>query len=144
MIKNIPQSRSNYKYFQKVGTRFGDNDVFGHVNNVVYYAMFDTVINRFLINECGYNPVISNIIGISPETRCKFFKPIRYPEVVDVGLKIKNLGNSSVIYDISIFCDGEEMAAAEGHFVHVFVSRSDQKKVLKIPAYIHKKFKEIL
>ena len=101
-------------------------------------------INRFLINECGYDPVNSKFIGISPETRCLFFKSIKYPEIVDAGLKVKKLGSSSVIYDISLFCKGEQFAAAEGHFVHVFVTRLDQKKTVKIPSYITEKFKCLL
>ncbi len=144
MKEDVRPIRSNYKYFQKVDTRFGDNDVFGHVNNVIYYAMFDTVINRFLINECGYDPISSEIIGISPETRCLFFKSIKYPEIVDAGLKIKKLGSSSVIYDISLFRGGERMAVAKGHFVHVFVSRLNQEQSVKIPNYITEKFQQHL
>ena len=80
------KKRIEYKYFEKVDTRFGDNDIFGHLNNVVYYSLFDSVINRFLINKCKYNPFSSNIIAISPETRCIFRKSFKYPEDIEIQL----------------------------------------------------------
>ncbi len=135
--KNI-KLKSDYCYFENIETRFGDNDVFGHVNNVIYYAMFDTVINRFLILKCGYDPIKSSIIGISPETRCVFRKSFKYPEVLQAGLSIKKIGNTSVIYDISLFRKDEQRALAEGHFVHVFVKRNKTNIKVKIPINIKK------
>ena len=128
--------KNDYFYFENVETRFGDNDVFGHVNNVVYYALFDTVINRFLILKCGYDPINSSIIGISPETRCIFRKSFKYPEILQAGLSVKKLGNTSVVYDISLFRKNEDEALAEGHFVHVFVKRSNRSIKVKIPLKI--------
>ena len=78
--------KSNYKYLERIDTRFGDNDIFGHINNVIYYSLFDSVINRFLITNCQYDPFNSDVIAISPETRCKFRKSLKYPDKVEAGL----------------------------------------------------------
>ena len=127
------KKRIEYKYFEKVDTRFGDNDIFGHLNNVVYYSLFDSVINRFLINKCKYNPFSSNIIAISPETRCIFRKSFKYPEDIEAGLSTYKVGTTSVIYDISLFGLKENSARAEGYFVHVFVKRDDKNTKVAIP-----------
>ena len=87
----ILKIKSNYNYLEKIDTRFGDNDIFGHLNNIIYYSIFDSVINRFLINICDYNPLCSEVIAISPETRCKFRKSLSYPEKVEAGLSTLNL-----------------------------------------------------
>ena len=135
------KQKKDYKYFDHVDTRFGDNDVFGHVNNVIYYAMFDTVINRFLIHQCGYDPVHSKIIGISPETRCIFRRSFKFPDVISAGLSVQKLGHSSVIYDISLFLESDDAAIAEGHFVHVFVNRYLTTKTATIPEKIRRELK---
>ena len=100
-----------------------DNDVYGHVNNVVYYAFFDTVINRYLIAEGGLDIARGAVIGLCVESRCRYRKPIAFPEDVDAGLRVAKLGRSSVTYEMGIFARGEDDAAAEGSFVHVFVER---------------------
>ena len=128
--------KSNYSYLEKVDTRFGDNDIFGHLNNIIYYSIFDSVINRFLINNCDYNPLNSEIIAISPETRCKFRKSLSYPEKVEVGLSTFKIGNTSIIYDIALFKLEEDVACAEGYFVHVFVKRNKMQEKVKIPEKI--------
>ena len=135
--------KSNYNYLERVDTRFGDNDIFGHLNNIIYYSIFDSVINRFLINNCDYNPLTSEIIAISPETRCKFRKSLSYPEKVEAGLSTFKIGNTSIIYDIALFKLEEDVACAEGYFVHVFVKRNKMREKVKIPEKIRKELERI-
>ena len=128
--------KKDYFYTEEVGTRFGDNDIFGHLNNVIYYSLFDSVINRFLIKKCKYDPLSSNIIAISPETRCKFRKSFKYPETIIAGLSTFKIGKTSVIYDISLFSKKGQLPHAEGYFVHVFVKRSNMQEKVSIPKKI--------
>jgi acyl-CoA thioester hydrolase len=123
----MPSTRADYVHFDTVDTRWGDNDVYGHVNNVVYYAFFDTVINRFLIREGGLDVHAGAVIGLAVETHCAFFAPLAYPERVAAGLRVGKLGRSSVRYEIGLFAEGRDEAAAEGHFVHVFVDRATRR-----------------
>ena len=135
--------KKEYKYFDTIDTRFGDNDIFGHINNVIYYSLFDSVINRFLINKCQYNPFNSEVIAVSPETRCKFIQSLKYPEKIDAGLSTFKIGNSSVIYDISLFKTEQDTACAEGYFVHVFVKRNNMSEKVKIPKKIRSELEKI-
>ncbi len=128
-----PGRRGEYPHFLAIPTRWMDNDVYLHVNNVVYYSYFDTVINRYLIEAGGLDIANSPVIGIAVETMCRFRKSFAFPEVVDAGLRVGHLGNSSVRYEIGLFGAGEDEARAEGHFVHVFVDRVTNKPVA-IPA----------
>ena len=132
------KTKSDYNYLEKIDTRFGDNDIFGHLNNIIYYSIFDSVINRFLINKCDYNPFSSDVIAISPETRCKFRKSLRYPEKVEAGLSTFKIGVTSVIYDLSLFKLKEDIACAEGYFVHVFVKKNNMEAKVAIPKKIRK------
>ena len=125
--------RGDYPHFLAIPTRWMDNDVYQHVNNVVYYSYFDTVINRYLIEAGGLDIQASPVIGIAVETLCRFRKSFAFPETVDAGLRVGHLGNSSVRYEIGLFGAGEDEARAEGHFVHVFVERATNKPV-PIPA----------
>ena len=125
--------KKDYFYTQEVDTRFGDNDIFGHLNNVIYYSLFDSVINRFLIKKCKYDPLSSNIIAISPETRCKFRKSFKYPDTIIAGLSTFKIGKTSVIYDISLFSKKGQLPHAEGYFVHVFVKRNNMQEKVSIP-----------
>jgi acyl-CoA thioester hydrolase len=104
-----------------------DNDVYGHVNNVVYYSYFDTVVNEYLISSGSLDIERSRVIGVVVETRCRFFKPITFPDIVHAGLRVARLGNSSVRHEIGLFRNDEETAAAQGHFVHVYVDRETRK-----------------
>ncbi len=115
--------REHYKHHLQIPTRWQDNDVYQHVNNVVYYEFFDTVINSYLIQHGGLNFTHGETVGFAVESHCQFLKPIRFPDVVDASLRIGNLGNSSVRYEIAIFKVGEDEPAAVGYFVHVFVNR---------------------
>ena len=130
------KKKKDYNYFEEVDTRFGDNDIFGHLNNVVYYSLFDSVINRFLIKKCKYNPFTSEIIAISPETRCKFKKSFKYPSTIVAGLSTFKIGRTSVIYDISLFSQNGKLSHAEGYFVHVFVKRNKMQEKVSIPKKI--------
>ena len=119
--------RADYGHFRQVPTRWMDNDVYGHVNNVVYYSYFDTVVNLYLVHEGGLDFVSGPVIGIVAESLCRFRKALAYPEVIDAGLRVGRLGNSSVRYEIGLFRAGDDEAAAEGHFVHVFVDRETRR-----------------
>ncbi|MDQ5819610.1 MAG: acyl-CoA thioesterase [Actinomycetota bacterium] len=104
-----------------------DNDVYGHVNNVVYYSYFDTVVNEYLVASGSLDIERSRVIGVVVETRCRFFRAIAFPDTVHAGLRVARLGNSSVRYEIGIFRNEEERAAAQGHFVHVYVDRETRR-----------------
>jgi acyl-CoA thioester hydrolase len=130
-----PGRRSDYRHFLVIPTRWMDNDIYGHVNNVTYYSYFDTVINRYLIDEGGLDIQTAPVIGIAAETQCRFRRPFAYPEPVDAGLRVAHLGTSSVRYEIGLFGTGGDEARAEGYFVHVFVERATSKPV-PIPARI--------
>ena len=104
-----------------------DNDVYGHVNNVVYYAYFDTVINRYLIDEGGLDIAGGEVIGLCVESHCAYLRPIAFPDVVDAGLRVAHVGRTSARYEIGIFAQGSDDAAAHGWFVHVFVDRTTRR-----------------
>lgn len=144
MADDAPRQRADYRYFRQVETRWNDNDVYGHLNNVVYYELFDSVINRFLIDEGGLDVFNGAAIGVIPETRCKYRKALRYPDILDVGLRVTRLGRSSVIYDSAMFRLGENDAAAECHFVHVFVERDNQDQTTPIPDTVRAALAEII
>jgi acyl-CoA thioester hydrolase len=127
MAEGAAERRENYKHFLAIPTRWIDNDIYGHVNNVRYYEYFDTVINRYLIDEGGLDIHRAAVIGIAVETMCRFHRSLAYPDLVDAGLRVGRLGNSSVRYEIGLFRHGDEEPAATGHFVHVFVTRESQR-----------------
>ncbi|MES0875276.1 acyl-CoA thioesterase [Sinimarinibacterium thermocellulolyticum] len=120
-------SRSDYPYFQRITTRWKDNDVYGHVNNVEYYSYFDTVINTLLIREAGLDIHAGSVIGLCAESHCRFMDSLAFPDAVDAGLRVAHLGNSSVRYEIGLFREHSPTAAAEGWFVHVFVDRATRR-----------------
>ena len=133
MPEEKPRTRSDYSYFDTVDTRWNDNDTYGHMNNVIYYELFDTVINRYLIKFGNLDIKNGDIAGIIPETHCKYRKPVRFPDKLDVGLKVTRLGKSSVTYDSALFRPEESDASAECYFVHVFVNRAQQGQPVQIP-----------
>jgi acyl-CoA thioester hydrolase len=124
-----PERRERYRHFLAIPTRWHDNDVYGHVNNVVYYSWFDTVINRVLIDEGGLDIRAGAVIGVAAESACRFLRPFAYPEIVDAGLRVGHLGRRSVRYEVGLFAPGEDEARADGHFVHVFVERATRAPV---------------
>jgi len=128
MTDNSDQ-RSSYNYFADITTRWMDNDIYGHVNNVVYYSYFDSVANKFLIEEGGLDIHSAEIIGFVVASSCQYKSPIAYPDKIEAGLTVNKLGNSSVEYAIAIFKQGAESASAVGTFTHVFVNRATDKSV---------------
>jgi acyl-CoA thioester hydrolase len=116
-------TRRDFPHFAHIPTRWMDNDSYGHLNNVVYYSYFDTVINRWLIAEAGLDPKKGAVVGLCVESKCRFLRTIAFPEDVDAGLRIEKLGSSSVRYGVGIFRHGTEELCAVGYFVHVFVDR---------------------
>lgn len=112
-----------------ITTRWADVDVYGHVNNVVYYSYFDTVVNEQLVSAGLLDPQVSPIIGLVVETRCTYFRSLTYPAPVRAGMRVAKLGSSSVRYEIALFQGEDPRAAAQGHFVHVYVDRATQKPV---------------
>ena len=121
--------RSDFPVFIPIATRWGDNDVDGHVNNVVYYAFFDTAVNRLLVDGGALDVATSDTVGLVVSNSCTFFESVAFPEVIEVGLRVERLGRSSVTYQLGVFRAGGDEAAAQGRFVHVYVTRADQRPV---------------
>ncbi|WP_066271577.1 acyl-CoA thioesterase [Hydrogenophaga palleronii] len=121
--------RSAYRVFRAIGTRWSDNDVYGHVNNVVYYSWFDTAVNAHLIEQGALDIHNGAVIGLVIETQCNYFAPLAFPQTVWAGLRVAHLGSSSVRYEVGLFAEGEDLAAACGHFVHVYVNRETRRPV---------------
>jgi acyl-CoA thioester hydrolase len=121
-------ARRDYRHFQPMPTRWLDNDIYGHVNNVVYYALFDTVINSWLIEQGGLDIHRGEVLGVCAESHCVYREGFSFPETVEAGLRVGELKRSSVRYEIGIFKEGaSEAAAAAGWFVHVFVDRATRR-----------------
>ena len=130
LTERIPKhmnARQAYPHFQTITTRWKDNDIYGHVNNVEYYSYFDTVINTYLILEGGLDIHAGGVLGVCAESHCRFLGSLAFPDSVDAGLRVAKLGNSSVRYEIGLFRTGAETPAAEGWFVHVFVDRVERR-----------------
>jgi acyl-CoA thioester hydrolase len=125
--KAAPPVRGDFRQFVPVTLRWHDNDAYGHVNNVTYYAFFDTAVNQLLIGAGALDIAASEIIGLVVETRCTYFASLTYPGMVEVGVRVAHIGRSSVRYDLAIFAEGAEMAAARGEFTHVYVERDSQR-----------------
>ncbi len=141
-MHDLNTHRSAYGFFSKIESRWMDNDVYGHVNNVIYYSYFDTVVNRYLIDHGGLDFHNDPVISVVVESSCRYLESIEYPDLIDAGLRIGHLGNSSVVYQIALFKAGVDDAAAIGHFVHVFVDRQSRRPV-PIPKKIHDAFSAI-
>ena len=124
-----PERRNAYRHFQDITTRWMDNDPYGHVNNAVYYSYFDTAVNAYLIGQGALDIATSPVIGLVVETHCNYFSAIAFPDLVRAGLRVGHLGTSSVRYEIGLFRNDEDLASAQGHFVHVYVERAAGKPV---------------
>jgi acyl-CoA thioester hydrolase len=122
-----PQVRASYPRFGEITTRWMDNDAYGHVNNVVYYSFFDTVVNRWLIEQGALDIHQGAVIGLVVETQCNYFEPLAFPQIVDAGLRVAHVGSSSVRYEVGLFARGSDSSAAAGHFVHVYVDRATRR-----------------
>jgi acyl-CoA thioester hydrolase len=129
MGKPVATSRAQYPHFLPITTRWADNDVYGHVNNVVYYSFFDTVVNEYLMRAGVLDFEAGETIGLVVETQCNYFAPVVFPARVEAGLRVARLGATSVRYEVGIFVEGSDEAAAQGHFVHVYVDRLTRRPV---------------
>ncbi len=125
-----PPGRERFRLFRTLPTRWADNDVYGHVNNVAYYGFFDTAVNQALIEAGALDPATSPVIGLVVETGCRYFAPLSFPDPVDVGLAVERLGGSSVTYALGVFAPGAPSAAAAGVFTHVYVGRESRRPAL--------------
>ena len=131
-MKPQTKLKTEYPFIYPIQTRWGDNDIYGHVNNVIYYSYFDTAANALLIQKTDFDIHHSPIIGLVVNSSCQFLEELTYPEIIEVGVAIAKIGNSSLTYDLAIFKQGKLQASAQGQFVHVFVER-ETKKSITIP-----------
>lgn len=137
--KAQPEGRAGYKAFRTITTRWMDNDVYGHVNNVVYYSWFDTAVNAHLIEQGALDIHGGGTIGLVIETQCNYFAPLAFPQEVEAGIRVARIGNSSVRYEVGLFQRGEPLTAAKGHFVHVYVDRATRR-----PAALPERLRRVL
>ena len=137
--KPQPEGREAYKAFRAITTRWMDNDAYGHVNNVVYYSWFDTVVNAHLIEEGALDIHAGEVIGLVVETQCNYFSPVEFPQTVEAGLRVAQMGKSSVRYEVGLFALGQPLTAAKGHFIHVYVDRSNRR-----PATLPARLRQVL
>ncbi|KJH79644.1 acyl-CoA thioesterase [Pseudomonas sp. KSR10] len=127
MAEQPQHLRADYRHFQPITTRWHDNDIYGHVNNVVYYSYFDSAVNAYLIERGGLDIHEGEVVGFVVSSSCDYFASIAFPDALEVGMRVGKLGNSSVQYELAIFKVGEEQACAAGRFVHVFVDRASNR-----------------
>jgi acyl-CoA thioester hydrolase len=132
MAKQLP-TRAEYRWFLEIPTRWMDNDVYRHVNNVTYYSWFDTAVARFLLESGAINLTDSPVVGVVVETLCRYHAPIAFPDTVTAGLRVERLGSTSIRYGLGIFREQEATASAEGHFVHVYVDRATLTRPTPLP-----------
>jgi acyl-CoA thioester hydrolase len=124
-----PLPRSAFRHFETIATRWMDNDVYGHVNNVVHYSLFDTAVNRYLIQSGALDIHHGAVIGLVVQTQCHYFDSIAFPQIVHAGLRVARAGRTSVAYDVGLYADDAPSCAALGHFVHVYVDRATRRPV---------------
>lgn len=122
-------TRADFAAFREVTTRWMDNDAYGHVNNVVHYSWFDTAVNAHLVEQGALDPATGDVVGVVVETGCRYHAPISFPEPVEIGLRVERVGETSVAYALGVFRAGVDQAAADGHFVHVYVERDGMRPV---------------
>ena len=126
-MANSTETRAAYPHIAPLQTRWADNDVYGHVNNVTYYSYFDTVVNDYLIGRGALDIHGGAVIGLVVETGCRYFAPLAFPQALEGGLRVARIGTSSVRYELAVFASGQETPAAEGHFIHVYVDRENRR-----------------
>ena len=127
--KPQPEPRSAYRAFRTITTRWMDNDAYGHVNNVVYYSWFDTVVNAHLIEQGALDIQHGDTIGLVIETQCNYFASVEFPQTVEAGLRVARIGRTSVRYEVGLFIQGAATTAAKGHFIHVYVDRATRRPI---------------
>ena len=128
-MRASPRPRRDFRYFTTITTRWSDNDMYGHINNVAYLSFFDAAANRYLIEEGGMKPLASAVVGLVVETGCVYFAPLSYPQPVDVGVVVATIGTSSVRYEIGVFAQDDQQSAAHGHFIHVYVDARTRRPI---------------
>jgi len=143
MTRPQPDARSTYPAFVSLTTRWMDNDVYGHLNNVVYYSLFDTAVNSLLIEAGALDIHDGAVIGLVVETHCNFFESLAFPQRIDAGVRVAQQGRSSVRYEIGLFAEGSDLCAARGHFVHVYVDRVSRRPVAELPAAYLRALKDL-
>lgn len=122
-------TRQDFVHFMAIPTRWMDNDVYGHVNNVNYYSYFDTVVNQYLIEQGVLDIQKSPVVGLVVQTGCSYFASIAFPDLIHAGLRVTKLGNSSVRYEVGLFKNEDQQVSAAGHFIHVYVDRQTQRPI---------------
>ena len=127
--RTAPEPRTAYRHFAPLTTRWADNDVYGHVNNVVYFSLFDTAVNAYLIHAGALDIHAGAVIGLVVETHCNYFSSLAFPQRIEAGLRVARQGSSSVRYEVGLFAEGEAHCAARGHFIHVYVDRETRRPV---------------
>ena len=143
MTEKKHPNRENFRFFVDIPTRWMDSDVYGHVNNVEYYSYMDTAVNMHLVKKIMLDPNTAPVFGVAAETGCKFFREIRHPDIVDAGIRVTRMGNSSVTYQVALFRRSDECLAALGYFVHVYVDRKTRKPS-RIPNAFRKELNKLL
>lgn len=143
MTDTKPINKTDYKRFHNISTRWMDNDVYGHINNVTYYSYFDSAVNHYLINTAGLDIHNAPIVGFVVNSQCNYLAPIAFPDAITIGLRVNQIGNSSVTYGLAVFKEGANQASAYGSFVHVFVKRKEQTSV-SIPLNIRAALEALL
>ena len=128
-MRNNPTNRSDYNYFSKMSTRWNDNDIYGHLNNVIYYELFDTAVNKWLINNNLIDIKKGDKIGLIVQSGCNYFSSFEYPEEIDAGIRVTKIGNSSIRYEVGLFKPNDDLASADGFFIHVYVNRVNNKPI---------------
>lgn len=121
--------RTHFPHYETIGTRWMDNDVYGHLNNVVHYSLFDTAVNRYLIEAGALDIQQGAVIGLVVQTQCHYFESLAFPDTVHAGLRVAHLGRSSVRYEIGLFAGDAPLCAARGQFTHVYVERATRRPV---------------
>ncbi len=143
MSREPLKGRGAYRVWREIGTRWADNDAYGHVNNTVYYQWFDTAVNAWLIEAGLLDVAAGDPIGLVVETGCRYARPLSYPEPVEIGLGVERIGSSSVRYRLGVFAEGAAQAAAEGYFVHVYVGR-ESRRPAELPIAWRERLESIL
>lgn len=133
-MRPAPGRRADYKWFFPMATRWMDNDIYGHMNNVQHYSLFDTLVARFLLAHGVLDLARSPHVGLVVETGCRYHAPMAFPDSVTGGLRLRRLGGSSITYELALFRNDDDSAAAEGHFTHVYVDRAEQARTVPVPA----------
>ena len=128
-MKKNPSNISEYNYFCKLSTRWNDNDIYGHMNNIIYYALFDTAVNKWLIKNKLIDIKNGQNIGLIVQSGCNYFSSFEYPENINAGIRVTKIGKSSVRYEVGLFKEKEELSSADGFFIHVYVDRKTNKPI---------------